>query len=252
MIAILRYKYWQMAKHLNLNLTIPEPCTQNWDDMTPNSKGKHCNSCQKTVVDFSNYTDKELVEFFKKTQVEVCGRISSYQCNRPMPIIEKSNNAFFQRALFGGALLAGIASTAKGQMFNHSAAPVMVPIYNGSVYTFAKEDHSQTTKSQAHKSPDRTIHGKVVDENTKQPLQYVNVYIDGSYDYATTDSAGTFELNIPDSLAGKELKIEFSNSSYKLVEVVVNPATENSRLYVSMKYHEREMMMGKMAPRKEP
>ena len=241
-----------MAKHLNLNLTIPEPCKQNWDDMIPNSEGKHCNSCQKTVVDFSNFTDKELVEFFKKAQGEVCGRISSYQCNRPMPIMEKSNNAFFQRALFGGALLAGIAGTAKGQMFNHSAAPVMAPIYNGSVYTFAKYDHPQTTKSQVHKSLDRTIQGKVVDEKTKEPIQNVEVYLDETSNYATTDSTGKFELNIPDSLAGKELRVEFYNTWHTSVEVIVAPNKSDKQLYVSMKYHEREMMMGKMMRRNEP
>lgn len=238
-----------MAKHPDLSLTIPEPCTQNWNDMTPNSKGRHCDSCQKTVVDFSNYTDKELVEFFKKTQGEVCGRISSYQFNRPMPIIEKSNNTFFHRALFGGALLAGIAGTAKGQLFNHSAAPIMVPIYNSSVYTFAKEDHSQTGTK--HNST-RKVYGKVVDDNTKEPIQNVEVSLDGSSDYASTDSTGKFELNIPDSLAGKELKIEFYNTWHKSVEVIVAPNKRDTQLYVSMKYHEREMKMGKMVPHKEP
>ncbi|HTB07757.1 MAG TPA: carboxypeptidase-like regulatory domain-containing protein [Bacteroidia bacterium] len=241
-----------MAKPLHLKLTIPEPCTQVWDGMTPNTLGRHCSSCQKTVVDFSNFTDKELVEFFKKPQGEVCGRISSYQHNRSMPIIEKSNNSFFHRALFGGALLAGIAGTAKGQMFNHSAAPAMVPIYNGNTYTFAQEDHSQTTKKETPKSATRIIHGKVVDDKTKEPIENVEVSIYGSYDYASTDSAGKFELNIPDSLEGKELKIEFYNTWHTSVEVIVAPNKRDTQLYVSMKYHEREMMMGKMVPRKEP
>ena len=50
-----------------IQLTIDEPCHENWDGMTPVEKGKFCGACQKQVVDFSNMSDRQVAEFFKKT-----------------------------------------------------------------------------------------------------------------------------------------------------------------------------------------
>ena len=41
-----------MAKK-QLTLSIPTPCTEDWNNMTPDKNGKFCAACQKTVVDFS-------------------------------------------------------------------------------------------------------------------------------------------------------------------------------------------------------
>lgn len=38
-------------------LNIAKPCREEWQNMTPNELGRHCQNCQKTVVDFSSKTD---------------------------------------------------------------------------------------------------------------------------------------------------------------------------------------------------
>ena len=52
-----------MPKYLKLH--IPESCQEEWQDMLPHSKGRYCLSCQKQVIDFTNMTDSQLVEFLK-------------------------------------------------------------------------------------------------------------------------------------------------------------------------------------------
>ena len=56
-------------------LQIPEPCRESWDKMTPVEQGRFCDSCQKTVVDFTAMSDMQLAAFFKKPSTgSVCGR----------------------------------------------------------------------------------------------------------------------------------------------------------------------------------
>ncbi|HMK26616.1 MAG TPA: carboxypeptidase-like regulatory domain-containing protein [Chitinophagaceae bacterium] len=73
-----------------LQLTIPKPCHENWDNMTPVQQGKFCGSCQKQVVDFSNMSDRQVAEFFKKPSTgSVCGRFMTDQLDRSIEIPKK-------------------------------------------------------------------------------------------------------------------------------------------------------------------
>src|SRR5215213_1531254 len=72
------------------NLTIPKPCHENWNQMTPDEKGRFCGSCQKTVIDFTGVGDRELAAFFKKsTTGSVCGRFQKEQLNRDIIVPKK-------------------------------------------------------------------------------------------------------------------------------------------------------------------
>jgi len=72
-----------------IHLSIPKPCHENWDAMTSTEKGKFCSSCQKTVIDFTNMSDRQLAEFFKKPPSSVCGRVYDDQLNRDIVIPRK-------------------------------------------------------------------------------------------------------------------------------------------------------------------
>jgi hypothetical protein len=73
-----------------IQLSIPKPCHENWDAMTPVEKGRFCGSCQKQVVDFSNMSDRQVAEFFKKPSTgSVCGRFMTDQLERHIEIPKK-------------------------------------------------------------------------------------------------------------------------------------------------------------------
>lgn len=70
-----------------IQLSVAEPCHENWDNMTPDQKGRFCGSCQKQVVDFTHMSDRELVQFFKKPSTgSVCGRFMDDQLERDIVI----------------------------------------------------------------------------------------------------------------------------------------------------------------------
>jgi hypothetical protein len=66
---------------------IPEPCTEDWNKMTPDKNGKFCGSCQKSVVDFTNKTDDEIKDIlFKYKDQKLCGHFKKSQIDRPLNI----------------------------------------------------------------------------------------------------------------------------------------------------------------------
>lgn len=61
-------------------ITIPTPCHENWDKMTPNENGRFCLSCSKTVVDFTSMLPNEIQHFFIQNQnKKICGRFKNSQ-----------------------------------------------------------------------------------------------------------------------------------------------------------------------------
>jgi hypothetical protein len=61
-------------------LKIPEPCKENWEEMTPQENGRFCLSCSKTVVDFTSMLPNEVQHFFIQNQNQsICGRFKNSQ-----------------------------------------------------------------------------------------------------------------------------------------------------------------------------
>lgn len=57
---------------------IPKPCHEDWDAMTPQSGGRHCSKCDKVVIDFTQNSDLEIVQYVSQfSKGSICGRISA-------------------------------------------------------------------------------------------------------------------------------------------------------------------------------
>ncbi len=77
-------------KNIRHNISIPNPCPENWEAMHPNKTGRHCNACNKTVVDFTKMTTDEVKNYFtKKGTAKTCGHFYKSQVNREEKKIEK-------------------------------------------------------------------------------------------------------------------------------------------------------------------
>src|SRR5207253_2389751 len=77
----------KMPKYLQIQ--IPKTCEENWDAMQQKQHGKFCNSCQKTVIDFTQISDEQLVQFFKKRKNNVCGKFTSDQLDKDILVPAK-------------------------------------------------------------------------------------------------------------------------------------------------------------------
>ncbi|MDF2438117.1 MAG: hypothetical protein K0Q95_2493 [Bacteroidota bacterium] len=118
-----------MEDQKNLNISIPKPCHEDWNKMTPNERGAFCGKCAKTVVDFTKKSTKEIQIFFQgRSEKKTCGRFLSTQLNSPtksidlvIPLNLLPRNLTFNKAFafalfitFGTALFS--CSTQKGEV----------------------------------------------------------------------------------------------------------------------------------------
>ena len=62
-----------------LNLEIKNPCEEDFSQMNLTAKGKFCNSCKKEVIDFTSFTNTELVTWFENNTNKTCGRLTHTQ-----------------------------------------------------------------------------------------------------------------------------------------------------------------------------
>jgi TonB-dependent SusC/RagA subfamily outer membrane receptor len=66
-------------------LSIPEPCHESWQKMSPTEQGRFCNACAKEVIDFSSMTDQQVLNYFTTASNEkICGRVLSTQLDNPI------------------------------------------------------------------------------------------------------------------------------------------------------------------------
>jgi hypothetical protein len=74
-----------LMENSNFVVRVPEPCHEDWNKMKPEEKGRYCNSCSKTVVDFSNKTDPEIKTILlENPSGHLCGHFRKSQLDRPL------------------------------------------------------------------------------------------------------------------------------------------------------------------------
>src|SRR5476651_1285839 len=66
----------QTQKHIS----IPNPCSQYWQEMTSNQNGRNCAHCCKTVTDFTQMTDQQIIDTLSAGG-KICGRFAPGQLN---------------------------------------------------------------------------------------------------------------------------------------------------------------------------
>lgn len=82
--------------------------------MKPEETGRFCGSCQKTVVDFSLMSDREVLGYIAAVSGKVCGRFAEDQLKRElMPPPQRKSKAWVIWNILVAGLL--VASKAKGQ-----------------------------------------------------------------------------------------------------------------------------------------
>tara|TARA_Y100000815_G_C13348840_1_gene503355 strand:+ start:5942 stop:6661 length:720 start_codon:yes stop_codon:yes gene_type:complete len=185
-------------------IKIPEPCCENWHDMTPTEQGKFCANCEKEVIDFSNYTNSELATRLKNGE-KLCGKFNASQLDREIfAPSEKRNTPWKLVASF--TTLMAMAGGAYGQENPRKTKP-----------DYPTELHPEkinvTEKPHAGNSPKvidglRVFEGVVIDHEGL-PLPGATVILEGTEYETQTDFDGKYYLKVPIDILAEESKLSF-------------------------------------------
>ena len=157
-----------------INISIPEPCGESWQKMTPVSGGRHCDVCEKCIVDFTQSSDKEIWKAYQK-KGQICGQFRPDQLNR---LISQPKEKRVPMGIAAAAVLSMSTPT-----MAQTSAPAMVEI-------------PSNYEQQVNLYPQEVIlKGRVYENRTGEAIPFANVQLwsQGAMIYAgATDFDGYF------------------------------------------------------------
>jgi hypothetical protein len=95
-----------MQKPKTIQLNVASPCHEDWGAMTQQEKGRFCGQCQKTVIDFTTWSDTDLFQFFTKQSTgNVCGRFFRNQLQKELHLPPQPKSRLYRIAIACGLTL---------------------------------------------------------------------------------------------------------------------------------------------------
>lgn len=108
-------RYNSKPPTMNSHFSVPKPCHENWNAMTPAEQGRFCSVCSKNVTDFTQMSNEEIVVYLRKNSSNgVCGRFRNDQLQQKIAINIPNRVLYSQtkfRNIFLLALLVTMGST---------------------------------------------------------------------------------------------------------------------------------------------
>jgi hypothetical protein len=184
-------------------ISIPKPCSESWQNMTPTQKGAFCALCSKEVVDFTQMTKQEIVDYLAANK-KACGRFETVQLQQ-LNKIERSSFKWPSIISLASILAISAPITTLGQ------EPTMQ----------LSDKHKQASEESIHPSNDDYVPIRgIVTENGK-PLPAVKIAIIGTEIKAETDFDGNYSL-LHEKIKIDSYTLEFSYAGMETKEVKLN------------------------------
>lgn len=174
------------SKH---KITIPEPCHENWDKMTPNENGRFCLSCSKTVVDFTTKLPDEIQHFFIQNQNQkVCGRFKNEQLENL--IIQIPSQVLYAQTHYHKIFLLALFIAMGTTLFSCADN-------NGNKNKIDKiEIVSNTDQNQDENEARSSCYGHEIESKKEKPREHNEKFTMGIVIPPNSFEQGTFEYSI--------------------------------------------------------
>lgn len=208
-----------------IKLDIKSPCSEDFNQFKPTTKGGFCTTCTKDVIDFSKMNSEDIINYFNtKNTANTCGRFKSEQLTTYQIPIKRSKLSW----------LTGIGLACLS-FFTFGTANAQV-----------KTTENNTIESASSKE-NLTIKGTITDQDGI-PLPSANILLDGTSTGTATDFDGNFEFPQP-LKKGDILQISYVGYEPKKVVIDGKAKAQTIQLNISMDVGS-VIMMGKVSSKK--
>ena len=214
---------------MKYRITIPEPCHENWQDMTAAERGKFCDSCNKNVFDFTKHSTHQLFNELE-TNGQVCGRFRPDQLDRDLESAPAKRGFSFRWMLSSALVFGGLY---RGSAQEVNSFPL------GKVAVHQSDSVKPPPPPPTNPSIDSVlIKGIVTDEQTGETIPFAEVYVAGTSLGTFTDFKGEFELKVPRDT----VLLEVRSMGYDTQTIRIEPTKDD--ISITVKITSNAALMG--------
>lgn len=177
-----------------LKIKLPNPCQEDWNKMTPAEQGRFCSACEKIVIDFTELSDQELIDFFVHSNKKACGRFASTQLDRLVIESKGPKSSALFPAIFSILLSIGSLNS-----FGQNQKPTK------SLFVMDRT----TGTSEVSKI---IYSGKVNSDSLG--LARVEITVEGANVHTYSDHSGYFVIELPEYVQNRNYSFRFSKPGF--------------------------------------
>lgn len=212
-------------------------CHKDWSKMSGSNAERHCEFCSKSVFNFSNSSNDEILEFLaKRKDQQTCGKFNIYQVELLNQSISNSNRTNLLRPLIVGTSIATLISCGTFKQvcetkYVHECSNVKI------ISNISNPDSLSTV----------LIKGQIFDD-VNEPLIGANFVFDDSKLGCTTDIDGKFEIEVKLD----ELKSQTTSVQYVGYETFQIPLIDIKNKEVKISMVDMGVLLGEVVIIKQP
>ncbi|WP_426328318.1 carboxypeptidase-like regulatory domain-containing protein [Pedobacter sp. R-06] len=218
-------------------VTIAEPCLQNWDEMEKGEGFNFCKACSKNVIDFSGYTNAEIINVLANAGSSICGRLSQTQLNQlnyHLAIVPTNNRNWMK---YLGVLAIGMSIFMMDARAENLKTPIEIT-----------RDINNKTDDKKPVVP-KKIYGYVIGADNK-PAAGIRLVIVNTDFFALTDKNGRYEITLGDKFDVSKNQLVVDSIQYAAFLTLDFSKEKQNKLKLKKA---ESMIMGKImiAPKKK-
>jgi hypothetical protein len=179
--------------------------------------GKFCDSCAKSVIDLTKFSDQEIIRLIESNRNGFCGRLTKDQLQKTYVPIENSYGSLDLRKVIAGVAL--LMTFDGGALHSQPIIPE-ANLFPGKQIEINLLNQEQ--REVAHSdSLECFIKGVVRDSLTNEPIPFAIIVVSNTDIWAQSGIDGGYSLKMTKSLGADSISFEVSALGYKPFQFIL-------------------------------